>query len=363
MPLERNLIKLTLFSLQFLRKELVPCLIFFLRLLNVTGLLLLLTACQNAIHKEHLVPTSFNALAGWQSDPLLQALPALKKSCQVILGRPAQTPMITREKGEGSAQDWKPFCQAIIKNHFSTTAELREFIEENLTPYKVLDNNKETGIFTGYYEPTLHGSRHRHGQFQTPLYKKPLASASHFSRSQIVKGALAKKQLELVWVDSPIDAFFLQIQGSGKVILENGQILRVGYAGQNGHPYVPIGKELVKRNYLQLSQVSMQSIRHWLTTHPSKAEEIMSSNPSYVYFKINHQDGPVGSYGVPLTPKRSLAVDRHYVSLGTPVWLDVSNPFVKEPPIQTLVSAQDTGGAIKGIIRGDLFFWKWSKSS
>lgn len=319
--------------------------------------LLALSSCQTPYERETLTPVPYTALPGWRSDKMKEALPALKRSCSVIQKKDGSTEMLTGPDGSGAARDWSPFCRKITHSTPIDSASLRELIEENLTPYQVSAGRETVGTFTGYYEPILNGSRHRKGRYQTPLYRMPGGRiSSKIPRSQIVAGALKNKNLEIVWVDDPVDAFFLQIQGSGKVHLDNGQTLRLGYAGQNGYPYYAIGKALVDQGHLQQGQVSMQSIRHWLKSHPKQAESIMSLNQSYVFFRVVNGEGPIGSQGVPLTPGRSLAVDRDHVSLGTPIWLDVTHPFAGSPKIQRLVVAQDTGGAIKGIVRGDLFW-------
>jgi membrane-bound lytic murein transglycosylase A len=201
-------------------------------------------------------------------------------------------------------------------------------------------------------------------------------------RAAIEDGALAGRRLELLWVDDPIDAFFLQVQGSGRVELPNGTSVRVGYDGQNGHPYFAIGRELVERGEMPLEQVSMQSIAAWLRAHPDEAPAVTARNASYVFFRELEGDGPVGSQGVALTPERTLAVDVEFLPLGAPVWVDTVYPPEEEsaapqtaaaevagavavaqdlplpppPPLQRLFVAQDTGGAIRGPVRGDVFW-------
>ncbi|MBU2089727.1 MAG: MltA domain-containing protein, partial [Alphaproteobacteria bacterium] len=201
------------------------------------------------------------------------------------------------------------------------------------------------------------------GQFRDELKGQRIAGRvidgslkPYESRQQIVGGALDSRRLEILWVDDPVDAFFLQIQGSGRVTLADGRVIRVGYAGQNGHPYVAIGRELIAKGELTRENVSMQSIRAWLAANPGRADEIMNSNPSYVFFRELPGEGPVGAQGVALTPLRSLAVDRRFVPLGTPVWLDVDHPDSGAPRLRQLVVAQDVGGAIRGPVRGDLFW-------
>jgi len=180
-------------------------------------------------------------------------------------------------------------------------------------------------------------------------------------RAAIEKGALAGRGLELVWVDSPVDAFFfLQIQGSGRVRLAEGGEVRIGYAADNGRPYTAIGRELVRRGIYQPKEVSMQSIRRWLEQNPAEAEALLDTNASYVFFEEIHGEGPLGVEGVPLTPGRSLAVDLQHWPLGVPLWLDTTAPAARdnEPdrPLRRLFIAQDTGGAIRGPVRGDLFW-------
>lgn len=305
-----------------------------------------------------LTPVSYQDLPGWKEDQTLKALPALKRSCSALLKKDPDAPMSTRRCGGGVAGDWRPFCTHILKNPPKTEAALRQILHRYLRPYQVSSSQGMTGLFTGYDEPELRGSKRRHGRYQTPLYRLPGAKIRYkgMPRSRIVKGGLKGHGLELVWVDDPVAAFFLQIQGSGRVRLENGQIMRLGYAGTNGCGYYAIGKKLIERGCLSSQNVSRQSIRKWLKAHPREAESIMSLNKSYVFFRVRHGEGPIGSQGVALTPQRSLAVDREYISLGTPLWIDLDHPDDGAPRIQSLVVAQDTGGAIKGTVRGDLFW-------
>ncbi len=240
-------------------------------------------------------------------------------------------------------------------------------------------------MFTGYYEPLLDGSRQRSERFDVPLYRKPddiieidlerfhdrfegqtisgrLTADSfepYYERAEIAAGALTGRGLEVVWVDDAVEAFFLHIQGSGRVRLAEGGEMRVGYAGQNGRPYYAIGRELVARGEMTLEQVSLQSIRAWLAAHPSEAHAVMAVNPSYIFFRQLDGEGPIGSLGVPLTPRRSLAVDAAHLPLGAPLWLDATAPRADgsgDAPLRRLMVAQDTGGAIRGAVRGDVFW-------
>jgi membrane-bound lytic murein transglycosylase A len=251
----------------------------------------------------------------------------------------------------------------------------------------VTASGEPEGLFTGYYEPLLFGSRSPGGPYVVPLHRAPsdllridlgrfdpeLAGYSisgriegnqfvpYYSRSEIEAGALEGRGLEFLWVDDAIDKFFLQVQGSGQVRLADGSITRVGYAGQNGHPYRAIGRDLIELGALQREEVSLQSIRAWLERHPGSAASIMDRNRSYIFFEerqgLGPDDGPLGAQGVPLTAGRSLAVDLRHIPMGTPVWLETTVPWPEgEAPFRHLMIAQDTGGAIRGIVRGDVFF-------
>jgi membrane-bound lytic murein transglycosylase A len=332
-----------------------------------------------------LRPVPFAALAGWAEDDLAAALPAFRASCARFEAQSPDTP-VGPDGVAGTVGDWQPVCRRARALSRPDAASARAFFEELFQPYQVLNGAAEEGLFTGYYEPTLQGRRRRSARYATPLYRRPgdivtvdlgkfrpelegqrLAGRlrgkelePYPDRLAIDQGALAKRGLELLWVEDPIDAFFLHIQGSGRVELEGGDTLRVGYAGQNGRPYVAIGRELVTRGALPLEEVSMQSIRRWLEENPDQRDEVLAANPSYVFFRLLKESGPVGSQGVVLTPGRSLAVDRRFLPLGAPFWLDATMPALTpeagDEPLRRLVVAQDTGGAIRGPVRGDVFW-------
>jgi len=331
-----------------------------------------------------LKPASFEDLPGWEEDIVAEALPAFLASCARFA---RQTPNQTVRPTEvgGRVGDWLPLCRRAEAGP-ETDEEVRAFLESELVPFAIYNNQELEGLFTGYYEPTLQGKKRKTKRYRIPLYRRPkdlvqinlgefrkdlagkrlagrLEGGSlrpYPDRAAIDGGAVARQGLELVWVDDPIDAFFLHIQGSGRVELEGGKFLRVGYAAQNGHPYFAIGRELVNRGALSLEQVSMQSIRQWLEDNPDQADEVMARNPSYVFFRILDGAGPVGSHGAVLTPGRSLAVDRKFLPMGAPVWLAASapalDPTAPDEEIHRLMIAQDTGGAIRGPVRGDVFW-------
>lgn len=268
--------------------------------------------------------------------------------------------------GPGSlAGDWTPACAALRalgatpshrRRRNEWLARLRATLEEQF-----LATDHGTGTLTGYFEPTLRGRREPDEHHTTPLLAPPAQPRPLPPRAAIEGGALAGQGLELVWVDSEMDAFFLHIQGSGRVLLDDGSLLRLGYAAQNGHPYVAIGRLLIQRGDIPREAMSMQAIQAWMRrAAPNHASALMQANPSYIFFRpipgLQPHEGPLGAMGVPLTPLRSIAVDREHVPLGAPVFLLGAEPGPR------LVAAQDVGGAIRGRARGDLF-WGWSEEA
>lgn len=328
-----------------------------------------------------LIETSFSELPDWKTDDLQTFVPAFARSCSRILDADEKKQFLPMLQA-GTYDDWQGACQKFLQIGSADTKKLRQFFEENFVPHLVQDGDNPIGLFTGYYEASLQGSRTRTDLYTTPLYIRPydlvmvdlgLFREEHKgqriagrveqgnlkpyeSRADIVAGNWPHNDKVLVWVDDPVDAFFVQIQGSGLVTLSDGSTMRIGYAGQNGHPYFAIGKELIARGELTKEEVSMQSIRAWLETYPQQADEIMNTNKSYVFFQEQNREGPLGAEGVELTPQRSLAVDRTLVSYGLPLWVDIEHPDAKTKPIRRLMIAQDTGGAITGAVRGDVFW-------
>lgn len=329
---------------------------------------------------------SFASLAGWPDEDHRAALDTFLSSCERLMRMPAEKPTPLAGPG-GRIGDWQAACAAGQKLGRPDRRAARDFFETTFRPVAVAADSPEGGLFTGYYEPELQGSRRSDGRYRYPLHAVPgdlvtldvgdgSATANgkgrtigrmhegsvipYHDRAAIQRGALDGRGLELVWVDDPVDAFFLHIQGSGRVVLEDGTVLRVGFAGRNGHPYVPIGRVLVDRGDLPRDLVSMQSIRAWLKANPHQAEAAMAANPSYIFFDIvkeaGAEDGPRGALGVALTAKRSLAVDPSIVPLGAPVWVETVDPLDAVTPWRRLMVAQDTGTAIKGPGRGDVFW-------
>ncbi|HXR86764.1 MAG TPA: murein transglycosylase A [Stellaceae bacterium] len=343
-------------------------------------LALLLASCTPAPQpppKLTLAPARFDDLPGWSSDNSAAALAAFVKSCAALDRQPDGAAVGPAALGMTAAA-WRKPCVAARATPTGDAAA-RAFFTAQFTPYLARNNNDSDGLFTGYYEPLLHGARQRGGKYQTPLLRRPAdlvmvelgrfrpawqgeriagrvvsgALVPYPSRAEIERGALDAERLALSWVDDPVDAFFLQVQGSGRVALPDGTQIRLGYDGQNGQPYVAIGKKLVERGALTADQVSLQSIRAWIAAHPGQADALMDENPSYVFFRELSGDGPFGSEGVVLTAGRSLAVDRNFIPLGAPVYLAIEGTT---SPLRRLMVAQDTGGAINGPVRGDVFW-------
>jgi membrane-bound lytic murein transglycosylase A len=325
-----------------------------------------------------LAPARFAELPGWNADRHAEALPALRRTC-TRLARLADTQTIGTDALAGRVADWRGVCAGA---QTVSAMAAREFFETNFRPFALANNAEPAGLFTGYYEPELRGSLTRTPRHSIPLYGRPddLVTVDlgafreelrgqriagrvdggvlrpYEPRARIVDGALGSRGKPVVWVDDATEAFFLEVQGSGRVVLEDGRILRVGFAAQNGHPYVPIGRTLIERGAIARENVSMQSIKAWLAANPAEAAAIRNSNPSYVFFRLLEGDGPLGSEGVALTPGRSLAVDRNFLPMGVPVFLDADDPLDPAARVQRLLMAQDTGGAIRGPVRGDVFW-------
>ena len=348
------------------------------------GALLLLSACAEPPPEEPglaLSPAGYDDLAGWHDDDHAAALVALERSCARFATLPDDRP-VGPDGLAGTIADWRAPCAAAPGAHGAA----RAFFEDWFVPFKATDRGRDEGLFTGYYEPLLHGALAESARYATPLYGRPddLVTVDlgafddalegrriagrvidgklmlYESRAEIDAGALDGRAQPIVWVDDPVDAFFLHVQGSGRVQLDGGGTLRVGYASANGRDYVSIGRVLIDRGELTREAVSLQTIRAWLAAHPGEARELLDQNPSFVFFRELEGDGPIGAQGVALTPERSLAVDRKFLPLGAPVWLDITvpdaDPARPDRPLRRLLVAQDAGGAIKGPLRGDVFW-------
>ena len=328
-----------------------------------------------------LVAIGYGELPGWLEDHHADAVAALGRSCEVFALKP-DAAVVGTALVPMTARDWRVPCAELPRLATADDTAARSFIEHWFRPFRIAVGSDADGLFTGYYEPLLNGARRRGGRFTVPIYRRPselvTVELGRFRedlagkriagvvrdgrldpfapRARIDGGALAGRGLELVWVDDAADAFFLHIQGSGRVRLADGGEMRIGYAGANGHPYTAIGRVLIERGEIEPEHVSMQAIRRWLASHPDRAQALMSENASFIFFREIAGAGPIGTQGVALTPGRSLAVDPAFVPLGLPVWLDVTDPIDADAPLRRLMVAQDTGGAIKGAVRGDVFW-------
>ena len=333
----------------------------------------------------------WSALPGWSSDDLTQIWPAFLLNCKALM-RPVSGALTTPARATPRA--WQPVCAAAADParapQADDAASIRRFMQEHLQPWRVLDANgaPASNTVTGYYEPLVRGSRKRGGVYQWPLYAVPddlltidLGSVYPELAGKRIRGKLDGRRIvpydtradiaaqpqrqprALVWVDDPVDAFFLQVQGSGRVLLVEGPgagtTIRMAYADHNGRPYASIGRWLADQGELPLAQASMQGIRNWAQRNPQRVQEMLNANPAVVFFREEAVDnpelGPRGAYSVPLTSQRSIAVDTTFVPLGTPVFLSTTWP-ASSNALRRMVFAQDTGAAIKGAARTD-FYW------
>lgn len=330
---------------------------------------LLLVGCPAVRAPGVGAPVAWSELPGWHDDRLAEAWPALMNTCEKMPARDGR---------------WRLICNDAAAVTSPDDATARAFFETRFEPREVGNQSGGAdGLITGYYEPLLNGSRVRTSRFRYPLYGVPddlltvdlgelfpelkgrrvrgrldgRRVVPYFSRPEIKTKEAALTKHVLLWVDDPVALFFLEIQGSGRVQLASGETVFVGYADQNGHPYVPIGRQLLRTGVFAPGEASMQAIRAWLRANPDRAPALLNSNPSYVFFNVRDPQlpGPLGALSVPLLPERAIAVDPAFIPLGAPVWLDTFIPG-DTTPYRRLVFALDTGGAIKGPVRADLFF-------
>ncbi|MXS86519.1 murein transglycosylase [Nitrosomonas sp. HPC101] len=323
---------------------------------------------ETGVEKESLKAASWSMLPGWQHENLVPAWNTFIQSCKSLERHPS----------------WQEVCAQAATLRPANERAIRHFLENHFAPYQVINpDGTTTGLATGYYEPLLKGSRKHTNRFRYPIYSAPdnlltielketQSSAGqpslrgrlqgrkiipYYTRAEIESNRNLLKGKELLWVDDEVELFFLQIQGSGRIVLENGETVKIGYADHNGYPYRSIGKILIERGELPAWQVSMQSIKQWGRQNPDKLKPLLQQNARYIFFRELPTDlsGPIGALGVPLTAGRSLAIDPDSVPLGAPVYLATTWPNTTQP-LNRLMIAQDTGSAIKGGVRAD-FFW------
>lgn len=315
--------------------------------------------------KAAVEPVEFAALTGWEDDDHAAAYAAFLKSCDAIRHG---TPKMRKAKPiYGGLYD---ACMKAIALGRLDRDKARAFFEDEFRAYRVAATGQSDGFFTGYYEPEVMGSRKRSDEYSVPIYTAPLSAIKaklskvfgHLDRTKIEEGALAGKGLEICWVKNPVDAFFAQIQGSTRVRLDDGKTMRLNYIASNGHPYTPVGRFLIDRGIIAKEDMSMDRIRDWMEANPEEGRELRRKNRSYVFFQeqpLAEHEECIGAQGVPLTPMRSVAVDRSLHVYGTPVWIDAELPIASETPetpFRRLMVAQDTGSAIIGPARADIYF-------
>ncbi len=335
--------------------------------------------------KPILSAIPFAQIEGWADDDHAASLAVFQRSCVEILESGHGFERNVRFGGKRA--DWLEVCESAVQ-----AKSARRFFEEEFTALKVADPVRPEGLFTGYYEPKAEGSRTAGNGYDVPIYRKPndLVSfdqatekqinlkygrmvrgkpAGYFTRREIEEGALRGRNLEIVWLKSWVDAFFIHVQGSGRIRFVDGSTMRLAYGAKTGQPYTGIGGLLVERGILTKDNMSMQALRKWMKDNPGSARELMWENKSFVFFREVRVDDPSlgapGAQQVSLTPLRSMAIDRSLWMFGTPIWLDAkvpSGPAGELQPFSQLMVAQDTGTAIKGHVRGDVY-WGWGEKA
>jgi membrane-bound lytic murein transglycosylase A len=338
-----------------------------------------------------LLPATFDMLNGWASDDHVAALEAFRKSCEPILRRAKSKAPV--KPIEQALRD--PCSRVVLYRMPISGTAARVFFEQNFRPVRISKVGEEDGFITGYYEPEIEGSRKPREGFGVPFYRRPPELRSrtpgiakvkgpsraasgkkmqtgtrqagrivpYYDRAAIEDGALDGRELELVWTNDEIDAFFTHIQGSARVRLRDGTLMRINYDAQNGHPYLAVGRVLIERGIVPKDEMTMDKIRTFISEHPEEGRELMRMNRSYIFFRevseLGQDDEPMGAQGVSLVPERSIAVDRGLHVYGTPFWIAATLPIEHESaetPFRRLMVAQDTGGAIVGPARADIYF-------
>ncbi len=325
---------------------------------------------KKSIHK----PVQWSALTDWGNDDLLPAWQAFLKSCTVLSKQPL----------------WQETCATAATLQKPDNVTLRNFFETYFIPYQVINiDNSEEGLVTGYYEPLLKGSRKPSKRYRHPIYAAPdelltidlgatypelkdwrlkgrldgRKIVPYYTRAEIMNNPKILNGYEFLWVEDEVELFFLHVQGTGRIVFDNGEVMKIGFADQNGHPYNSIGKVLVQRGELALEKASMQGIKQWGQQNPTKLPELLQQNTRYVFFRELPADlsGPIGAMGIPLTAGRSIAIDPLSIPQGAPVFLATTWPNTQKP-LNRLMVAQDVGSAIKGGIRAD-FFWGFGQEA
>ncbi len=328
---------------------------------------------------------TFKQLPGWESGEFKKSLLTFQTSCRAFLKQDPER-IVGTDKIDLQVKDWQPACRAAIKINPVEEQSAKLFFQKWFAPVEFYADKPVRGLFTGYYMPLLKGSKTKTEEFNVPIYEVPSNLVSidlglflphlkhrnlagrlvgnkivpYYTREQINNGAIKDTAKILLWVNSPVDRLFLEIQGSGIIEFEDGQKMYVGYDAQNGQPYTPIAGVLIKRGVMTKHNASMQAIKRYLEANPDQMDKVINKNKSFVFFRKLSLDAALGSQGVALTPGYSMAIDKQWIPMGAPLWLSTTRPDSKDPntnkPMQRLMIAQDTGGAIKGKVRGDVFW-------
>ncbi|MBY0354826.1 MAG: MltA domain-containing protein [Rickettsiales bacterium] len=353
----------------------------FCRAFAVTCVCLILSSCWwEAADAPTLYPVAYEHLPGWENDQLAEAYRTLGYSCGQIMHTAETWERHYAVTGGGTLRltlnDLKEACIELLddskENGEQNHAKARAFFERTFVPYQLTRDGYPAGLITGYYAPVLHGSFTQTKRYRWPAYRLPpemlgqRAEGDIPDRAAIDAGALQGRGLELLWVDDPVMLFFLHVQGSGFVEMTNGERVQLRYAGKNGLPYVAIGRLMADKGLLPLEQVTLPSIQAWLRAHPEQQADIFALNPSYVFFSLEKNMQPVqGAQGVPLSDKRSLAIDQTLYPYGLPMFLTTAIPATDTSPStlwQRLMVSQDTGSAIRGPVRADVYFGEDSQA-
>ena len=346
-----------------------------------------------AVIETRFNPVPFSKLPGWGKGNLLPSLTTFQESCKVFLKKsPDKT--VGSDFVQLKAEDWFPACQAaMLLPKSATSKKIQAFFQKWFDVVEFYNGKPVQGLFTGYYMSALKGSLTKTDKFNVPIYGLPdnLVSIKlslfdpafksrrlfgrlhgkhqlvpYYTRAEIDDGAIKNKAPVLAWVDSKIDRQFLEIQGSGVIELADGSSLYIGYVAENGAPYTAIAGVLIKQGVMTKDNASMQGIRRYLDAHPDKIKFVLNQNKSFVFFEIVKEKAAYGSQGTSLTPGYSMAVDLKWVPMGAPVWLDTKRPDLhsnKTHPFRRLMIAQDTGGAIRGAVRGDVYWGAGEKAT
>ena len=328
---------------------------------------------------------SFNQLPGWDTAEFKKSLLAFQTSCRAFIKQDPDR-VVGTDKIDLQVKDWQPACRAALNINPITEKSAKLFFQKWFSPVEFYDGKPVKGLFTGYYMPLLKGSYTKTTKFNIPIYEVPTnlvtidlgsfyadlknrkivgrmdgnSIVPFYNREQINKGAIKDTARVLLWINSPVDRLFLEIQGTGIVEFEDGKRIYIGYDAQNGAPYTPIAGVLIKKGIMTRHNASMQAIKRYLEAHPEEMDKVINQNQSFVFFRKLNLDAALGSQGVALTPGYSLAIDREWIPMGAPLWLSTTRPDSKNPDknktMQRLMIAQDTGGAIRGKVRGDVFW-------